>query len=499
MKTAVFTRRFFWILLLFLPRFIRVASPNVQIEDPNYIYGAFLILKGMIPFADFAQVNPPLLETLLAGLYRLFGVSYRIPEMLTAFVCFGTALLIGQLGDRLINRTAGWVASILYSYHFLVFRYHLFEREIYATLAVFLALELITRSNQNRWTPAVAGLLIGFGFTCKQTVLIPFAAIFGIIALVRWQWRRAILLGAGFGLMVCLVTVGYTLAFGSLYMEQTFWFHWMKGFVAPWYIKALWTLSALGFLVPISLAGIWRLTLRRRDWNWLWPAIILSDLVFFWFVSGAFWPHYLLSTLPAAALLAGLGYDGIQSVFKDLFRDRILKNKRSKTAVASLVTLAIVLFYMQLFHPGALWGSGAADKYGFGGTPRTEVTRAAEIIRQNTDASDRIISDPFIALEAERIKVVRFKDNWGLILWMKRKMDAGEYRDAVKTLSKQRFGDVRRQSHTYWMPLVETAFAQGVVGAVQPNYELPLSDAELIRRRMKKAYASPYYTIWIRD
>ncbi|HPQ38859.1 MAG TPA: glycosyltransferase family 39 protein [bacterium] len=504
MKSSVSLHRVFWISLLMLPRFARIVSPDVQIEDPNYIYGAFLLLKGMIPFADFAQVNPPLLESLLAILYRVFGVSYRVPEFLTAIAFFLTALLIGRLGDRFINRFAGWSASILYSFHFLVFRYHVFEREIFATLAVFLALDFLSRGPQSRWTPAVAGLLLGFGFACKQTVIIPFAAVVGVVGVMRWQWHRAILLVGGFGFLVGIITLGYTLAFGPMYMEQTFWFHFIKGFVAPWFIKAQWTLAGLGYLVPLSCAGLWGLRFKRLDWNWLWPAMLMADLAFFWFVSGAFWPHYLLSTLPSAALLSGLGLEKIRALIGNCFRDRFLKSgadsrdRIPKSSLASLGTLTVVLLYMQVFYPGSLWGTGAANRYGFAGTPRAEVSRVAAVIQNNTRENDLIISDPFIALEAQRIKVVRFKDNWGLILWMKRKMDAGEYREAVKLLSKQRFGDVRRRSHAYWMPLIETAFAQGIVGAVQPNYELPLEESNLHQYGMKKAYTSSYYTIWVR-
>ena len=55
-------RYWLWIIfpiLLILPRLIRFFSPMVQIEDPNYIYGAFLVFKGLIPFHEFAQPNPP--------------------------------------------------------------------------------------------------------------------------------------------------------------------------------------------------------------------------------------------------------------------------------------------------------------------------------------------------------------------------------------------------------------------------------------------------------
>jgi len=425
---------FVGILVLSIPRIARVIAPNVQIEDPNYIYGAFLILKGKIPFAEFAQVNPPLLETFLAGMYRVFGVGHRVPEIITAAAYFFSALLLLRLGKRLVNQFTGWLAAFLYSCHFLVFRYHLFEREVFATLAVLAGLEFLTRNVQNRWTPAVAGLIMGLGFACKQTALIPFATVFIFIAIIRRQWLHALLFGLGFLLFVGLLTLGYSAAFGRLYMEQTFWFHWIKGFVAPWTVKVQWTLAGLGFLIPLSLAGLAKLKFKREDWNWLWMFLILTDLIFFWFISGAYWPHYLLSTLPSAALLGAMGFHAVFDLLRYFLRDRPQKTKTGKlrkrsnpayfrdrplkfsSHVTALLILAVSLLYFQIFQPGALYGEGAADKYGFGGTPRIEVARAADAIRKYTEESDMIISDPFIALESQRIKVIRFKDNWGLIL-----------------------------------------------------------------------------------
>ena len=306
------------------------------------------------------------------------------------------------------------------------------------------------------------------------------------------------------------------MVFGRMYLDQTFWFHWIKGYVAPWNVKALWTAAELGFLLPFMIAGLGNLRHPARDANWIWPAMIAADLGFFWFVSGAFWPHYLLSTLPAASLLAGMAASGIAalaagpkwtgsegalqsaalpvSVNMEINPARFSKN-RSATILA---VLAACIAAMQVWLPESLIGSGSTERFGFSGTPRREVADAARVIRDNTAESDLIISDPFIGLEARRIKVVRFKDNWGLILWMQRMMERGEYREAVAKLSQLPFGEIRLKSHQYWMPLIETAFANGEVGAVQPNYELPLDGTQLAAAGMRIVYQSPNYTIWAR-
>lgn len=491
-------------IIIILPRLLRLMAPAVHIEDPNYIYGAFLILKGMVPFADFAQVNPPLLESVIAGLYYIFGITYRVPEVTTAAASAATAVILVRLGGRFHSRIAGFTAATFYSWHFLVFRYHVFEREIYATLAVFAALDLMTRKKADGWSPLTAGLLMGLGFVCKQTALIPVATILLFMTLFRGQMRRAILVLCGFTFFTGLVSTGYSLVFGRLYLDQIFWFHFIKGYVAPWFVKTSWTWAELGFLAPLAVSGLWFLKKSRRDWNWLWPFLVLADLIFFWFVSGAFWPHYLLSILPPASLLAGMTAGETHRLISLKIRktDRSTHASRKEDAVAdwpvliSLVTLLTGVLAAQIILPDGIIGSGSTERFGFSGVSRMDVKAAGKAIRDNTAEDDWIISDPFIGLEAQRIKVVRFKDNWGLILWMQQMMERGEYRDAVRKLSKLPFGEIRMTSHRYWMPLVETAFAMGRVGAVQPNYELPLDEMYLRSQDMHIVYKSDHYTIW---
>lgn len=495
----------FWILLI-VPRVLRIIAPDVQIEDPVYIYNGFLIMKGLVPFAEFAQVNPPLLETLLAQLYTVFGVSYRIPEILSAGAFLLSAVLILRLGTRLSDRTTGMAAALLYSWHFLVFRYHVFERETFMTLAVLTGIDVLLQAEDRNLRPFLSGLMMGIGFACKQTALIPFLAVAGVTALLQRRWKQTALLCIGFGLFTGLLTLSYSMVFGRMFMDQIFWFHWIKGYVAPWNVKALWIGAELGFILPLMIAGLGTLRHPARDANWIWPAMITADLVFFWFISGTIWPHNLLSMLPAAALLAGRIVSAIVALAcqpktaTQASGDTGMETKcfsRNRSAV-SLAILAACVAAVQAGLPGSLFGSGSTQHFGFSGTPRREVADATRAIRDHTKESDLIISDSFIGLEARRIKVVRDKETWGLILWMQRMMERGEYREAVSKLSKQPFGEILLKSHQYWMPLIETAFASGEVGAVQPNYELPLDGTQLVAAGMRIVYQSPYYTIWAR-
>ncbi len=472
---------------LFLPRLLRFLHPDVQIEDPNYIYGAFLILRGFTPFIDFAQPNPPLLESLIALLYMLFGISYRIPELLSALAFFGQSILIWRLGARWFNERAGVLASLLFASHFLPFRYHLFERETFATLALSGALLILARSRPTFRQSFFAGILSALAYACKQTALIPFAGMLAAMLITPSLRRAAIRTALVFTGMLGIMTAVYSALYGVHYLRQTFWFHFIKGAVAPWQIKAFWTLGALGFTAPVALAAIAFLHSPSRSRIWIPFALLSADLLFFWFITGAFWPHYLLSTLVPVTLLAGYTLDAILSPTPTPLRKMI-----------AAILIAIPFGAILSIDPGILTGKGAVEHFGFQGTPREEVAACSAFVRAHSDPSDLMTSDPFIALECRRIEVVNFKDNWGLVLWMNEMIERGEYRSALETMSRSTFGDIRLASHRYWMPQVEQAFRDGRIGVIIPNYELPLSPEWMEAHGFERGFRNTAYDVWIR-
>ncbi len=479
-----------FILVLLLPRIARIAAPNVQIEDPNYIYGAYLMTLGQQPFHDFAQPNPPFLESIIALLYKIFTVSHRVPEAMTALAYFMTAILIWRLGSLWFSESAGRWASLLFSLHYLVFRYHLFEREVYATLAGATGIYLLARYPEKLHIGFLAGCAMGIGFACKQTALIQFLAVFFVYVFFYHKFKSASAFAAGFTFVFSLLTGGYALIYGPDYLRQTFWFHLIKGVVAPWYIKASWTAWGLGFLIPLAAASLVYVSFRHRSPVWLLLSLTGADIVFFWWVSGAFWPHYLLSTLLPLTILSGIPIAKWIHV-NDFHPHR--SNQFASLAIALLISLVL-----SWFNPFALIGRGAVESYGFGGTRRSEVEKCAALIRKQTEPSQLIISDPFIALEAHREKVVKFKDNWGLVLWMNQLISQGQYKQEVKNTAHETFADIRKMSRKYWLPMVKEQLYSGNVGAIEPNYELPLAPDFMRKLGFKQALKTEHYDIWIK-
>src|SRR5258708_34165534 len=112
------------VVVLLIPRVVRMLYPEVWVEDDFYLESAWLVSVGMRPYLDFVHPHMPLLEWLAAGYLKLFGTSHLSIEILNESAIFVSILLTYALGRRVAGRHAAMVASILYGYSSPVFRYH---------------------------------------------------------------------------------------------------------------------------------------------------------------------------------------------------------------------------------------------------------------------------------------------------------------------------------------------------------------------------------------
>ena len=117
------------VVVLLVPRVVRMFYPEVWVEDDFYLESAWLVSVGMRPYLDFVHPHMPLLEWIAAGYLKLFGASYLSIEILNEAAIFATSLLTYALARRVAGRPSRNRASILYAYSSIVFRYHAYERE----------------------------------------------------------------------------------------------------------------------------------------------------------------------------------------------------------------------------------------------------------------------------------------------------------------------------------------------------------------------------------
>ena len=128
-----------WLVVaLLIPRIVRMFYPEVWVEDDFYLESAWFVSAGMRPYLDFVHPHMPLLEWIAAGYIKLFGTSHLSIEILNEAAIFASSLLTYSLARRIAGRPTAILASILYAYSSLVFRYHAYERESFVAPLILL-------------------------------------------------------------------------------------------------------------------------------------------------------------------------------------------------------------------------------------------------------------------------------------------------------------------------------------------------------------------------
>ena len=76
-------------------------------------------------------------------------------------------------------------------------------------------------------------------------------------------------------------------------------------------------------------------------------------------------------------------------------------------------------------------------------------------------------------------------------------IEQNTYFKSVKSLQDLPFGQIRAQSHHFWMPQIQSAIDQHSVIAIQKNYELPVDDDTLTNWGFSRQFISEYCDIWL--
>src|ERR1700719_3633895 len=81
------------LIVLAIPRLVRLFYPEIWVEDDFYLEAAWLVSTGMRPYLDFVHPHFPLLEYFTAGYLRLFGASHSSIEILNEAAIYATSVL----------------------------------------------------------------------------------------------------------------------------------------------------------------------------------------------------------------------------------------------------------------------------------------------------------------------------------------------------------------------------------------------------------------------
>src|ERR1700735_4924161 len=189
------------IVVLLVPRIVRMLYPEIWVEDDFYLESAWLVSVGMRPYLDFVQPHMPLLEWIAAGYLKLFGASYLSIEFLNEAAIFATSILTYALARRVAGRPTAICASILYAYSSLIFRYHAYERECFvAPLLILGAIVTLDESMPAIRQAAILAAIFFVASAIKLTAVIAFPVMLIFIAIANRRVAAAVVSGVIFAL-----------------------------------------------------------------------------------------------------------------------------------------------------------------------------------------------------------------------------------------------------------------------------------------------------------
>jgi hypothetical protein len=412
-------------MLLVIAARMRLLGIPLERDEGEYAYIGQLMLQGVAPYAEAANMKLPGTNAAYAAIMAIFGQSISAIRFGLLLVNAGCAVLVYFVARRLFGSVAGFAAAA--SYAVLSVSPSVMGVWAHAThfvaLAALGALLVLLQWVESRkvHTLISSGLLFGMAFLMKQPGIL--FAVFGALYVVynqlvsgrRQDWRSGLSQTAkSLLLFAAAVALPFGITCALLWRAGVFARFWLWVFTYAAHYVSLRTVS-IGIVAfrsavtPIltNNAGIWLLAAvglfvlwrARRNRN---AAVFVTGLLICSFLAVCpglyFREHYFILILPAAALLVGaVAATGSASVAGSL----------PLWLIAGSLLFAVgqqgaFLFRMSPFE---------ICRTVYGHNPFPEAIPVAEYIRSHSSKDDRIAvlgSEPEIYFYAGRRSVTPY-------------------------------------------------------------------------------------------
>lgn len=507
------------VAVLAIPRLARMLYPQVWIEDEWYLNGALMLSRGALPYRDFPLPHFPLLEAALAAVFRIFPATIRTAEILTALAALGGSILVFLIGERLAGRAAGTIAALLVATSSVLFRYHVFEREVFDILPVLAAFWLLGKENRG----VAAGVLLAIAMAIKLTAVAAFVAI--VVQLLAERRRRdawAVALTAS-GLMGG-ATVLLAAIFGTSFIVQVFVFRVVHASFPGLMGKVNEMRYTLDVAFAAGVAGVVFVAWSGRTRRWLGVLLQLaSGFLFLVRLNPTYWAHTGIELLPWLALCGGVllartvgPWTDRRTAAEDAAPRRTPPRGRRQPAarlasdrvpawVCAGGAVLLVLFVSPIRNLN--WQAGAGSVYGFGYRDRREIARVAAFVRDHTPSNALVATPPIVAFAANRFEVVPYPELAGDIGQLADAVRGAGYVDAIESspLRGSSFWEGVEASRERIAPVIDRAVAERTAGAVVNFSSNDLFPIPLVDVSQQKLEASGYdlalitdhYEVWI--
>jgi len=406
---------------------------ELWIEDEAYLDIALRISRGQVPYLDFPLPHYCLLDVFLGVLFRAFGPSLRLAELVNNAAWWLSALLLyrtfRQKGSEAEGHgqgahaiSIGLLAAVLVSVSSLSFRYHLWEREVFSQLVYATALFLLLTRGQEQRRLGLLSLLMVLSALVKLTNLIFWLAVGLYFIIAERDWKAAVRLWLPAGVGIGLIFAATSALAWPEFFQQVFLLHWLKGSSAGVLEKLGQGARWLDILVALGLPGFFCLWRMHRRWGIL--ALLWSgcSAVFYLLLSLTLWPHNMIDLLIPLALCSAATLGFIGDTLRELKQNPVF-NLRSVALMVTVIWVGGSLKALAPFQPSPRH-RGAV--YGFGFQSRREVAEVGRAIQRWSRPEERIIAPALIAVAANREKLIAYREIAGEVEAIRQRWAEGD-------------------------------------------------------------------------
>lgn len=305
-RTAIFTALTLWLLLIALVR-------PLSVDESQYVAGTALVVKGLLPYRDFAYLQTPLQPFMFAPLQWLFaGHSLLAMRIANALLASATIMLVYAAARRMGAREGAAVAAaaMLIACQSFIWCAGVARNDVLPAALMSVGLLMLTRQ---KWL--FSGIMLGLAASAKISYAVPSATMFLAIA---WTDRKQAAHFAGGVVAGLLPTAILAASAPRAFLAETIVFP--ATAPAQYYasIGKGWRLGPFRFLQLLEAAAIGpaliaAIEVGRRSW-WTDPlrrtlsAAALGGLISAG-LNKPFQIFYLLPALPPLFILVALVLD----------------------------------------------------------------------------------------------------------------------------------------------------------------------------------------------
>ncbi len=294
-----------------------LCERQVHDDEGIYLYSAWRVSEGEIPYRDFFDPQAPLSHLLLGYIFRITGPSLLVARLGSALAMSLATILIYMIGKTILNRICAVVSSALFIFHPLTFSQgRLFMPESFMILFYLAGVYLVVRGiRTKKLTPwFLAGVSFGLGTASKLFGVLSIVGLFiFFIILLLWKGvevkinlKRVGSVALGFSTAILLILVLLSFHTSNLHYDLIG-HHAAKG--APpmgdkiGIFQIFFRESQNSFLGVLSIVCfLWFLMKRRPERLYISLSLILP--AFFLLTHTVFVRRHLISIVPFLCLMA---------------------------------------------------------------------------------------------------------------------------------------------------------------------------------------------------